>query len=509
MSQAARREGVEIRVHTTAPSRGTDDVKYRELTAAYLDFVPVARVVLSQDDTTSDSVGYLAYRQQLSQPGVLRTGGDHGIPNMSEAPSSQSQYRARGKPGAAHVVAGPSRGATRNLQAGSPQLSFEDILDNRDSPLLRRLPGTIRSSHSAEMPAEELGNSWHTPPSEVLDSQSTFDKAIPELSSPTRVLKLYLQGLPTIDREDKQQVSMSRRTGAASKPVDAHQRDHTASQNNGTVDVTSDIIAASSSELSREAASQPPSTRPNGSVAKSARSSSEHVNTVEEAPVLLDSPSRILNTPDRPAEESTTGTDTAPGNTLLPKGHSVSHDLLARPASPPLPHIATAPQHAPRSRTSNGNVIEPPIPPTNCITTSLEDHILTPGLTKILESFQVMERPDRPWYLPQSQTRPLDSIERGYWVVPTAQWPEDVRNKAWKLLKDYIACGSAGWGVRAVRDYDSHNEKERSGEWRVYCWGGVVEPIWLMLYLTSAKQIKKIGGARWIDGDGKCVIVMA
>jgi hypothetical protein len=41
----------------------------------------------------------------------------------------------------------------------------------------------------------------------------------------------------------------------------------------------------------------------------------------------------------------------------------------------------------------------------------------------------------------------------------------------------------------------------------VYCWGIVVDYIYLLLYLASEGKVKKIG-ASWIGGDGEAIIKM-
>ena len=91
-------------------------------------------------------------------------------------------------------------------------------------------------------------------------------------------------------------------------------------------------------------------------------------------------------------------------------------------------------------------------------------------------------------------------MERGHWLVTCKSWTEELRRTSWDCLGNFIQEGQAGWGVWCVRDEDF-------GIVRVYCWGAVVDYIYLLLYIASESKIKGTG-ACWIGGDGQAIIEM-
>ena len=103
-------------------------------------------------------------------------------------------------------------------------------------------------------------------------------------------------------------------------------------------------------------------------------------------------------------------------------------------------------------------------------------------------------------FQPASQVRALLPMERGYWLVDCAGWEDDLKRSAWAFLDDYVRKGAAGWGTTCRRDRDF--------SWiRVYCWGGVVGHLYLVLYLMSKRKVLYTG-TRWVAADGRAVVVM-
>jgi hypothetical protein len=95
-------------------------------------------------------------------------------------------------------------------------------------------------------------------------------------------------------------------------------------------------------------------------------------------------------------------------------------------------------------------------------------------------------------------------------------WEEGLRGRAWNAVAEYVRSGRAGWGVWVSRECavareggscDGIEGEEGGEELRVYCWGEVVGYIYLLLYLISERKIKGMG-AKWVDGEGKAVIIM-
>lgn len=103
-------------------------------------------------------------------------------------------------------------------------------------------------------------------------------------------------------------------------------------------------------------------------------------------------------------------------------------------------------------------------------------------------------------FRPASQTRALRPFERGYWLVDCTPWDADLKRSAWGFLTDYLGKGAAGWGASCRRD--------AAFSWiRLYCWGGVVGHMYLVLYLMSKRRVLYTGTS-WIAADGGAVVVM-
>ncbi|KAL3467355.1 hypothetical protein BJX64DRAFT_168149 [Aspergillus heterothallicus] len=191
--------------------------------------------------------------------------------------------------------------------------------------------------------------------------------------------------------------------------------------------------------------------------------------------------------------------------------------------------------------------IKPPPPPissspfTTHITSTLE------MLTKHLKSHRI--------YNPTKQTRSLDDLERGYWLIhinivsllsenlspattssDAGTWDIPVFSKFWTFLFDFIAKeGRAGWGVWCIaedkstpyRDTTSPEAHEVRGNTepppslhshtasckslqlavKIYAWGEIACHIYLLLFLASERRVRKMG-AQWRDARGQVVIQM-
>jgi hypothetical protein len=104
------------------------------------------------------------------------------------------------------------------------------------------------------------------------------------------------------------------------------------------------------------------------------------------------------------------------------------------------------------------------------------------------------------FYKPLSQTRELRPTERGYWLIDTHPWPQELRLRVWNYLGNFISASRAGWGVRCERNDDFTSL-------RVYCWGIVVPYIYLLLFLASETKVRRVEAA-WIGGDGMPLVTM-
>lgn len=92
----------------------------------------------------------------------------------------------------------------------------------------------------------------------------------------------------------------------------------------------------------------------------------------------------------------------------------------------------------------------------------------------------------------------------------------------WKQIKDSILAGRLGMVMMSVEteEYGDTNERwMEGGEWtgnrkvmekrgnmvKVYCWGGTVEQVWCVLYVTGYRGMD---GAVWVDAGGEVVVRM-
>jgi hypothetical protein len=99
--------------------------------------------------------------------------------------------------------------------------------------------------------------------------------------------------------------------------------------------------------------------------------------------------------------------------------------------------------------------------------------------------------------------REVAADERGYWLVETEAWPQSIQYGFWSLLCEHVRNGSLGWGVFLCREPSGGDHG--LGKVRVYCWGEVVEEIWLVLSLCSRGKISG-SGSSWLDAEEVVVI---
>lgn len=105
-------------------------------------------------------------------------------------------------------------------------------------------------------------------------------------------------------------------------------------------------------------------------------------------------------------------------------------------------------------------------------------------------------------FSPRKRARILRSDERGYWLVDCSHWPARTQREFWDALCEHITSGRVGWGTTLHRDPLPDTSL---GLIRLYCWGEVVEHMWLLLWVCSQGNL--IGSkTRWIDADGVAVL---
>lgn len=187
---------------------------------------------------------------------------------------------------------------------------------------------------------------------------------------------------------------------------------------------------------------------------------------------------------------------------------SVSSDPDSDPSHSPTAHV---------NLTSLPLQIHPPKPPIS--TAPFTTHI-TPTLSMLTERLN----PART-YRPSRQTRPLDPLERGYWLVrfavepdtrdsaeraqPETHWPAALFQAFWSFLQDFVGKdGRAGWGVWCILEEASPVESSATHlALKVYTWGEVAMHVYLLLFLASERQVRGMG-IQWRDAREEVVIQM-
>ncbi|KAJ5153709.1 uncharacterized protein N7500_009148 [Penicillium coprophilum] len=243
-----------------------------------------------------------------------------------------------------------------------------------------------------------------------------------------------------------------------------------------------------------------------------------------------DNPLHPTGFPQTPIETSSLDQEKGPDASIShPTTPSLSHPIPANSPTPnPIP-LSTLPLE-----------IHPPRPP---ISTSPFTTHVTPTLSMLTERLN----PART-YNPSTQSRPLDPLERGYWLVhlsieppqhqtqdpvdllpnpnpgttsPTPHpkpnlkenrpWPSPLFHAFWSFLSDFVGRdGRAGWGVWCILEAapaPSAISSDTHVSLKVYAWGEVAMHVYLLLFLASERRIRGMG-VQWRDSREEVVIQM-
>jgi hypothetical protein len=445
---------VEIMVHTTAPSRGQDDARYRHMARAYLDFEAVTSQVLGESprDVTADEDELVS--SQLQQD-FLRSTQEERESQVSYRPESDSPRVSR---------------ESFESAIPSPQLSFDSVLDNADSPSFRRTshvhqltPDIQRRRHQAPQSSEEH-------PSVIQDSQPENDGTILKLSSPTKAFQLLLQRL---DGLDESYLSESRSA--------LHKADQSSSQPQSTS--PEELPTKSTMPMSTTMKNMMPSSQHAGpSKRKYPETRAEYVQVSSSAPSSGIQSSVVTSTHStisRKRQHTGSGlvetvtrskTVTSSTSTMIPK---------SSPACTESVWTAKSEIQAPLPKASTKELTP--------------EMLITPALHEL-----ALKMPLSTLFRPQEQTRDLRPMERGYWLVKCQNLTEELRSKCWDSLGNFVGGGMAGWGVQCFRDKDFETI-------RVYCWGAAAKHIYLLLWMASKGNVNKTGPC-WIGGDSSVII---
>lgn len=108
-------------------------------------------------------------------------------------------------------------------------------------------------------------------------------------------------------------------------------------------------------------------------------------------------------------------------------------------------------------------------------------------------------------FRPLTIRRDVVHDERGFWRIDCKHWPSSAQRDFWLLLCEHVSSGRVGWATTLHRQPAAHGEL---GLVRLYCWGEVVEHMWLLLWLCSKAKASGME-SKWIDANGVAVIEMA
>ncbi|KAF3046672.1 hypothetical protein E8E12_011514 [Didymella heteroderae] len=108
-------------------------------------------------------------------------------------------------------------------------------------------------------------------------------------------------------------------------------------------------------------------------------------------------------------------------------------------------------------------------------------------------------------FRPLEVRRDLEHDERGFWRIDCSRWSLNAQRDFWLSLCEHVCNGRVGWATTLHRETGVHAEP---GLIRLYCWGEVVEHMWLLVWLCSKGKASGTE-SKWIDASGIAVIEMA
>lgn len=185
---------------------------------------------------------------------------------------------------------------------------------------------------------------------------------------------------------------------------------------------------------------------------------------------------------------------------------SVSHDAnvsSSNPAAGPTESTSRFSEAHPDGAPSQLDFSKLPIdavPPPPAI--SVASPVVLPSqITRHLEAIKT-NNPGR--FKPVKIRRSLESDERGYWRIDCNRWHPSMQQEFWSSLCEHVCSGRIGWGTTLHRE---PNSAHGLGLVRLYCWGEVVEHMWLLMWLCSKGNVSNLG-SQWIDADVIAVVEM-
>jgi hypothetical protein len=122
-------------------------------------------------------------------------------------------------------------------------------------------------------------------------------------------------------------------------------------------------------------------------------------------------------------------------------------------------------------------------------------------VTPILAGFIAKPELRNRWKRASIINRPIKKFEIGHWVIETGTWTWKLQLSFWKDLTRQIALRQAGistWCARVP-------EPVQLGTIKVYCWGEIVEHLYLFLFTISDTGVSS-QEVCWLDGQNEVVV---
>ncbi|PNS18167.1 hypothetical protein CAC42_3612 [Sphaceloma murrayae] len=513
---------MEVLAHVSARSLNKDDEKYRAQARSYVAFEGGKRLKLSGNQETTSSLGDSGRSAGTSQ-GL-------GVRDFAYIDDTQLAISAL-----------ESQLLTSSLRKDAPSPTLSDKLQpERDlakakgdsNPALRKSVAayvqcalkreTIRATNSTEAPTER----WNG--SNASQSELSIHVPLRQDGSHREWQDLPQGTLPTI----VQQPAQGPREGSSSW-----------SDDNVPVELPSTYSISDEASKKNSSSIDPfrTPTRPKFARTRSSQHNASR-GTIRELPPFPNvgatelAPKPALEKPlppKFPAHQCTEllANAKSPESSNKNRQHTVQEAVSSQAAStsickqsghdrPPLSRSRPSDEKITESRKSSPGLrpltlfIQPPEPdvdiapaPASFITEHL--HML-----KAKPEMRVADR-----YKPATVARAIRPGERGFWTFTPAEphWSLELERDFWNFMATMVEGERVGWGVWCTRvvevqssdetPSESDPSTERLGQVRVYCWGEIVEHIYLLLYVASKSKVRKAQPV-WCDASGKIVVTI-
>lgn len=447
---------VEILVHISAPSKGTDDAAYRAFATAYLEFQPV-KIHKHLDRLSKVPFG-------SSFQGLGNQGHNSWIDSGNKSDISTNYPSSFQRP-TTLVERTPS-------SFKSPDASFKSISDNLNTPRFYDSTAGQPSRIYQPSPSSENADNSLPPLDVVPDTLLQISKFVATTSSPTARFQTHLDRKAPTSFSDSHDPSTTEvfeyMLAMEASPANTRNSDEqpvssldlpTLLQKRPRLDAheehpkSGDLQLPTSSPIIFQLSSIP-----------SSIAVPQQVKKRKLAPELLEQPQKRqrFNESAKVSQES---------SKIVPKQKSFASSI----------------------KQSNPNEIRPSLP--NSAVHLGPSDIITPLLVEVVQSGIC-----KFWRRRDFAIRELRPLERGYWLVNYSIWDAEVRKHAWAFLQGYIGKGLCGWGVSCIKNPEAT-------QLRIYCWGMIVKHIYFFLRLIGKGKVKETG-ATWFDGDGIATVVV-